>query len=216
MHSQNPVKFLELRSTGVRDWHRQQDLEIAVQDDAAQGAAAQGNGIDSFPPAETLSQWITSHDDTTDLHGRVLLLEDLSWSWVEAIYKGLGVPLSFFARHWASPTFYNRGETQPPLGQNPQNHFILSYSQLHDTKIQTIGGEVKPEYYRLEGFVYRTISFGQDEPGGEMPDDPNGGGAKDWWGRKAEKNSASAPQPAASQQLVSYWAVEDGGGPWTG
>jgi hypothetical protein len=62
--------------------------------------------------------------------GRILIvLEDLSSSWVEFLGPQLGIPVSVFALHWSNPIDHVSGEVQVPLGESPGRHFILNYRQ---------------------------------------------------------------------------------------
>ncbi|KAK3291901.1 uncharacterized protein B0H64DRAFT_242521 [Chaetomium fimeti] len=169
-------------------------------------------------PKDLLDWWSSRryHDDRTDTDtaGRVIILEDLGRAWIDALCDIFPrIPFDFFARHWANPTLHNRGAARPPLAQDPRYHCVLSYTQLHDAKLSN--PSETPEFHRLAGSAYRTISFGQDEPKDDRPDgyDTSSSG-----GRKSRQpeEDRMAPQPAVSQQLVSFWGAEpaSSGKPW--
>jgi hypothetical protein len=62
--------------------------------------------------------------------GRILIvLEDLSSSWVEFLGSQLGIPVSVFALHWSNPIDHVSGEVRVPIGESPGRHFILNYRQ---------------------------------------------------------------------------------------
>ena len=71
-----------------------------------------------------------------DIHGSyrpkqkdLIILEDLSREWVEALGPELGIPVYVFALHWADPTDHVNGGLRVPIGESPARHFILSYRQ---------------------------------------------------------------------------------------
>lgn len=59
----------------------------------------------------------------------LIVLEDLSREWVEALGPRLGIPVSVFALHWANPIDHVNGEVRVPIGESPTRHFILNYRQ---------------------------------------------------------------------------------------
>ncbi len=59
----------------------------------------------------------------------LIVLQDLSREWVEALGPRLGIPVSVFALHWANPIDHINGEVRVPIGESPTRHFILSYRQ---------------------------------------------------------------------------------------
>ena len=59
----------------------------------------------------------------------LIVLEDLSREWVQALGPQLGIPVSVFALHWADPTDHVNGGLRVPIGESPARHFILSYRQ---------------------------------------------------------------------------------------
>ena len=59
----------------------------------------------------------------------LIILEDLSREWVEALGPRLGIPVYVFALHWANPTGHVSGGLRVPIGESPARHFILSYRQ---------------------------------------------------------------------------------------
>ena len=76
------------------------------------------------------------YDIKDDIHARrrpwprdLIILEDLSREWVEALGPHLGIPVSVFALHWADPTEHVNGGLRVPIGESPARHFILSYRQ---------------------------------------------------------------------------------------
>ena len=59
----------------------------------------------------------------------LIILEDLSREWVEALGPRLDIPIYVFALHWANPTGHVSGGLRVPIGESPARHFILSYRQ---------------------------------------------------------------------------------------
>ena len=59
----------------------------------------------------------------------LIVPEDLSREWVEALGPQLGIPVYVFALHWADPTAHVTGGLRVPIGESPARHFILSYRQ---------------------------------------------------------------------------------------
>ena len=59
----------------------------------------------------------------------LIILEDLSREWVEALGPRLGIPVYVFALHWANPTGHVSWGLRVPIGESPARHFILSYRQ---------------------------------------------------------------------------------------
>lgn len=59
----------------------------------------------------------------------LIILDDLSREWVEALGPRLDIRVCVFAFHWADPTGHVNGELRDPIGESPARHFILSYRQ---------------------------------------------------------------------------------------
>ena len=81
-------------------------------------------------PGELLEdlEW-HSHRSSSHPTLDMIILEDLSREWVEALGPRLGIPVYVFALHLADPSDHvNRG-LRVPIGESPARHFILSYRQ---------------------------------------------------------------------------------------
>lgn len=66
----------------------------------------------------------------------LIVLEDLSRGWVEALGPSLNIPVSVFALHWANPIDHVGGAVRVPIGESPARHFILNYRQSLPFSIQ--------------------------------------------------------------------------------
>ena len=63
-------------------------------------------------------------------HDRVLvILEDLGREFVERFGSQMGIPVHVFALHWARPEHHVLGQARLPVGQPPEQHFVLHYRQ---------------------------------------------------------------------------------------
>jgi hypothetical protein len=61
---------------------------------------------------------------------RVIVLEDLEGQRIEILGLGFNIPPYFFALHWCSPVDFMNDEAYLLLGQDPKQHFILSYQEI--------------------------------------------------------------------------------------
>ena len=82
------------------------------------------------------------------LSDHLIVLQDLSREWVEALGPRLGIPVSVFALHWTDPIDHFNSEVRVPIGQSPTRHFILSYRQslpfsIASRESDTVKGERK-------------------------------------------------------------------------
>ena len=86
---------------------------------------------DEFHEPEKLLDYLNfeTHGPGSHRPGDLIILEDLSREWVEALGPRLGIPVYVFALHWADPTAHVNGELRVPIGESPARHFILSYQQ---------------------------------------------------------------------------------------
>ena len=66
----------------------------------------------------------------------LIVLQDLSREWVEALGPKLHIPVSVFALHWANPLDHVNGKIRVPIGESPARHFILNYRQSLPFSIQ--------------------------------------------------------------------------------
>ena len=78
----------------------------------------------------------------------MIILEDLSREWVEALGPRFGIPVSVFALHWTNPIDHVDGEVRVPIGESPARHFILNYRQslpfsIEDRRNDITVGNVK-------------------------------------------------------------------------
>lgn len=77
--------------------------------------------------------------------GKLVILEDLGYDWIEKISSTFGVPINVFAEHWANPAHHNDGKVRVPLGEDVHHHYILNYDQQHAITIPEVN---KGEYDR--------------------------------------------------------------------
>jgi hypothetical protein len=135
------------RRDEVRAWKRnaRSQFELAfIRSLEAQDQSQAGKGRAAMLVYSTEKSFITRYERPSQLsadlnnsllqkvrkQGRILIvLEDLSSSWVEFLGPQLGIPVSVFALHWSNPIDHVSGEVQVPLGETPGRHFILNYRQ---------------------------------------------------------------------------------------
>lgn len=75
--------------------------------------------------------------------GKLVILEDLGYDWIEKISSTFGVPINVFAEHWANLAHHNDGKVRVPLGEDVHHHYILNYDQQHAITIPEVN---KGEY----------------------------------------------------------------------
>lgn len=77
---------------------------------------------------ETLANEIPYNPSASD--HTLIVLEDIGRHWIDILGPILGIPVYFFALHWAMPIKHLTGDIRLPAGQSPERHFILPYQQL--------------------------------------------------------------------------------------
>jgi hypothetical protein len=80
-----------------------------------------------------LYQWLTNCKEG---YQRWIILEDLSYDWVEILGSEVGPSHSFFALHMEDPLPHDTEGVRVPLGQDPSYNFILSYTEVQDKYIK--------------------------------------------------------------------------------
>lgn len=61
---------------------------------------------------------------------QLVVVEDIVRDWVEKLGQAFCIPPRVFANHWASPGLYISGEARLPLGQPPEDSFVLPYREV--------------------------------------------------------------------------------------
>ncbi|KAF2681940.1 hypothetical protein K458DRAFT_75582 [Lentithecium fluviatile CBS 122367] len=59
----------------------------------------------------------------------LFVLEDLGADWVNVLQELVQIPAYVFGLHWMHPNDHVLGKAKTPLGQDPEQHFILNYRQ---------------------------------------------------------------------------------------
>lgn len=84
---------------------------------------------------------------------QMILLEDLGRDWVVTIGQAFHIPPRVFADQWVSPTCYKGGEARLPLGEPPEEHFLVPYSEvLH------LESKLDKKKHRLDCSSVRVVS----------------------------------------------------------
>lgn len=177
----------------TRNLNQHANLAAVIDYSAKDASFATNNPLEVFKLLD-----MESNKDTSKV---LIILQDMSYDWVEMLGRKLSIPRSFFEAHFASPTKYDLCQIRPPLGQDPEYNFTLQYTQVHD-----------PLNFRFESGPYSRDGIIVCKGLMRNVDVKYIAECK----VVRPVNRLGKFGPVTSEQLISYWGSGIEGNSWTG